>query len=136
MPKNQDAIPISEFFYGIKAPKKSRRENPETPITREIRNLLHLLRIPHLKHWGGPFSEKGVSDLIGTLPGPGPMRGRALFIEVKVPGKEVTDHQKVFLENHANAGAICMVAHSAKEVLANLSISGYEPAKRIKFGGY
>ena len=46
-----------------------RRENPETPITRQVREFLRLLRIPHLKHWGGPMSEPGVSDIIGALPG-------------------------------------------------------------------
>ncbi len=47
----------------------ARRENPETGITRQIRDLLRLMSVPHIKHFGGPLSERGVSDIIGTLPG-------------------------------------------------------------------
>lgn len=46
-----------------------RGPNPETELTNSIRGVLDMMHVPHFKHWSGPFSEKGVPDLIGTLPG-------------------------------------------------------------------
>lgn len=101
--------------------------NPETPITRSIREILRILRIPHFKHFGGPMSEPGVSDLVGTIPG----SGRALYIEVKVPGKEPRPEQRDFLQRHKDAGALAFWATSANDVVRRLAEEGYEPAKRI-----
>ena len=41
----------------------------EGDITKQIRLVLKSLRIPHFKHFGGPLSAKGVSDIIGVIPG-------------------------------------------------------------------
>ncbi len=46
-----------------------RGPNPETPVTGQIRAILDMMRVAHFKHWSGPFSEKGVPDLIGVIPG-------------------------------------------------------------------
>ena len=48
-----------------------RGDNPETAITKQIRWVLSLMRIPYFKHWSGAFSEDGVPDIIGTIPGEG-----------------------------------------------------------------
>jgi len=42
---------------------------PETIVTRQLRELLRIMHIPHTKNWAGPLSEVGVSDIFGTLPG-------------------------------------------------------------------
>jgi len=57
------------FGVGGRFGKGGKRENPETAITHQIRGLLRTMRVPHFKHFGGPMSERGVPDLIGTLPG-------------------------------------------------------------------
>ena len=112
-----------------KMAKRGRRgPNPETFITNSIRGLMHLMRIPHFKHWGGPFSAKGVSDLIGTLPKSG---GRALFCEVKTEKGKATEEQLKFLSEMEYAGALTMVVHSPEEFIEELVKADFEPAKRI-----
>lgn len=111
---------IKDFFAGQGRGGAKRRENPETPVTREIRGILRQLGVPHIKHWGGPFSEKGVSDLIGTVPG-GPQKGRAFYCEVKVPGKSATAEQAAFLAEHEAAGALCMVGTNGYAVIRALA---------------
>lgn len=103
-----------------------RGPNAETPLTQSIRGVLRLMRVEHFKHWGGPFSESGVSDLICTLQG-----GRSFYCEVKVPGKELTDEQAEFLTRFKRNGALVMKATSSREVIQFLADSGYEPAKRL-----
>lgn len=43
--------------------------------------------------------------------------GRAIYIEVKLPGEHPREDQKKFLEAMANTGAIAGVAHTVKEAL-------------------
>lgn len=43
--------------------------------------------------------------------------GKALYIEVKLPGEHPRDDQKKFLEAMKNTGAITGVAHSVEEAL-------------------
>jgi len=62
------------------------------------------------KHHGGPYSERGVADLFGTMPG-----GRAFFFEVKVPGKKATLWQEKWLEEEAKRGAITGVVTSVED---------------------
>jgi len=40
-------------------------EQKETPITNAIREVLAIAGIRHWKQWQGPFSEKGIPDIIG-----------------------------------------------------------------------
>lgn len=100
----------------------------ETEITAQIRNILSLLKVPHFKHFGGPMAQRGVSDIIGTIP----PNGRALFIEVKKPGGAVSPEQQEFLDKHSSAGALAFIARSPQEVVEILSSAGYEPAQRVK----
>ena len=44
--------------------------------------------------------------------------GKALYIEVKLPGEHPREDQKKFLRAMANTGAIAGVAHSVEEALA------------------
>lgn len=43
--------------------------------------------------------------------------GKALYIEVKLPGESPREDQRKFLEAMANAGALSGVAHSVEEAL-------------------
>lgn len=43
--------------------------------------------------------------------------GRAIYIEVKLPGEHPREDQKKFLQSMANTGAIAGVAHTVKEAL-------------------
>lgn len=43
--------------------------------------------------------------------------GRAIYIEVKLPGEHPREDQKKFLQAMANTGAIAGVAHSIREAL-------------------
>lgn len=121
--------PIGEFFSGLRARAATgkRRENPETPITRGIRQVLRVLRIPHFKHWAGQFSEKGIPDLIGTIP----PHGRALYIEVKKPGGTLRPEQIVFLEDARAAGAVAIVATEPTVVIRALAAAGHAGAKAM-----
>ncbi len=89
-----------------------------------------MLHVPHFKHFGGPMAEPGVSDLVAALPG----SGRALFIEVKVPGKQPRPEQREFLRKMKDAGALAFWATSAQEVVKRLADEGYEPAQRLGWG--
>ena len=100
----------------------------ETEITQQIRAMLHILKIKHFKHFSGVLSPKGVSDIIGALH----PTGRALFIEVKVPGKVPRPDQEEFLTKMSNSGALAFFATSSREVVQKLAEAGFEPAKAIE----
>jgi len=85
-------------------------------ITKGIQNLLTTLAIFHYKHWQGPFSTPGISDIVGCL------NGRAFWIEVKTPKDKVTPAQQRFLDNARDAGALAFVARSVEDVIAGLSL--------------
>ena len=89
---------------------------PENAITQQIRSYLRVKRIPHYKAWQGLGSEKGVSDIVGVLPG-----GRALFIEVKGQKGKLSPYQERFLETMKAAGAKAFVARSSKDVEEELA---------------
>lgn len=90
--------------------------NRESDITKAIRRTLDILGIPHFKHWGGPMSEKGVADIIGSY------NGRFLAIEVKVPGRRLTAHQAAFLDRYSRDGAICFMATCVEDVIDRLDV--------------
>jgi len=119
-----------------------RGKNPETIITGQIREILKLMRVEHTKNWGGPMSERGVSDIIGTLQEPTVeiaadgkrteySAGRSLYCEIKVPGKEATEEQTAFLDRMRSAEAVCIVVHGVRELLSELSKREFKPAERI-----
>ena len=114
--------PLARF--GARGPRKV---NPETLLTRQVRDVLRILMIPHRKVWGGPMSDKGLPDLIGTVPG----TGRAFFCELKIPGNRPSPEQRTFLEEHKAAGALAFWADSVVGVVNALKEAGYTPAARL-----
>lgn len=75
------------------------------------------------KYHGGPFSENGVSDLFGCVP----PHGRAIFLEVKQPGKKADPWQLAFLRDEAKRGAITGVVTSTADVDNILRNAGVYP---------
>ncbi len=59
-----------------------------------------------IKIHGGPFQEKGLSDIIGCLD------GLFIAIEVKMPGREskVTDMQRRFLSQVTENGGLALIS--------------------------
>jgi Holliday junction resolvase len=94
----------------------------EKEITREIINFLRACGCFCFKHWSGPMSRRGVSDLLGCLPG-----GRALAIECKRPGGRPTAEQVRFLEDIKSRGGLAFIAHSVDEVKDQLADVGIHP---------
>ncbi len=88
----------------------------ETEITRSIRQLLKGLGAVAVKFWGGPMTERGVSDLLVCY------QGRFLAIEVKRPGGKVSPEQERFLERVRAAGGIGLVAYGIDDVIDGLGV--------------
>lgn len=83
----------------------------ETLIRKKIVAYLRSIGALVVKYHGSPYSQAGVSDLIGSLPG-----GRAFFIEVKRPGNKASALQKRFLDEARNVGAVAGVVTSVDDV--------------------
>lgn len=93
----------------------------ERDIVKKIRTeLLDRLGVRLHKATGGPYGEIGASDLYGTLPG-----GRAVYVEVKMPGKKGRPEQVHWLEAEAKMGAVAVLVTSWDELQQILSTEGY-----------
>ena len=106
----------------------SHGQTPEGLVKAQIRNILRLLKVQHFVHFSGALSHPGVPDIIGSIP----PNGRALFLEVKAPGKKPNPSQVSFLAEYASTGAIAFFADNPQTVIDTLAAYNYEPAKRIK----
>ncbi len=96
----------------------------EAEITKSIREYLKFKEIWHYKQWQGLGSLHGISDIIGIL------NGRYLAIEVKRAGKIPSDKQQAFL-NRVNAeGGIGIIAHSAEDLIYQLTEKGLVVGRR------
>lgn len=58
-----------------------------------------------------PYRIKGVSDILGVLPG-----GRILAIEVKTPVGRVSPEQRIFIDMVNDDGGVAFVARSIADV--------------------
>ena len=81
------------------------------------------------KHWGGPMSKRGVSDLLGCLPG-----GRMLAIECKRPGGKPSPEQIRFIKDIQDRGGLGMIADNVEVVKTALRDAGVEPVQGRLFG--
>ena len=101
--------------------------NPETILQNQIIVALCKNGCVARNHTVGQFYTKyggtvnvghhGESDIMGHRCSD----GKALYIEVKLPGEHPREDQKKFLRAMANTGAIAGVAHSVEEALAIVS---------------
>ena len=104
----------------------TRSRNPESILTEQLKSLLRIMHIFFWKNWSGTFSQKGIPDLLGVLPG-----GRAMLIEVKTPTGRVSPEQEDFLARAREAGAVAFVARSPRDLILGLREAGVVEAKRI-----
>lgn len=98
--------------------------NPETILQNRIIAELCKNGCVVRNHTVGQFYTKyggtvnvghhGESDIMGHRISD----GKALYIEVKLPGEHPREDQKKFLKAMANTGAIAGVAHSVEEALS------------------
>lgn len=94
------------------------KQQTEAEITRAIRSLLKTLGVWHFKHWGGPMSAKGVSDILGIC------NGKFLAIEIKREGGTLTPEQQGFLDRVCKEGGTGFVARSVDDVIRGLGVQG------------
>lgn len=97
--------------------------NPETTLQNQILVALCQNGCIARNHTVGQFYTKyggvvnvgrhGESDIMGHRVAD----GRALYIEVKLPGEHPRDDQRKFLEAMRRTGALAGVAHSVEEAL-------------------
>ena len=97
--------------------------NPETILQNKIIVALGKNGCVARNHTVGQFYTKygtivrvgqhGESDIMGHRISD----GRAIYLEVKLPGEHPRDDQKKFLEAMRNTGAIAGCAHSVEEAL-------------------
>jgi hypothetical protein len=98
--------------------------NPETILQNQIIVALCQNGCVARNHTVGQFYTKygaivnighhGEADIFGHRKSD----GRAIYIEVKLPGEKPRDDQKKFLKAMSKTGAIAGVAHSVEEALA------------------
>lgn len=81
----------------------------ETRLTRRIRATLKGLGAKTVKFHGSGFTEEGTPDVLGCY------KGRALALEIKLPGEEATPIQLKRLAEWQIAGAITGVVRSIEE---------------------
>lgn len=100
----------------------------EKDVTEAIKGILKQLDIFHWKQWQGPLSQpKGVSDILGILPG-----GRMFAVEVKKPGWSPPSprtkayrhyfNQQRFINAVNRSGGIGLFAQSVEEVIHGLGL--------------
>jgi hypothetical protein len=105
---------------------------PEGEIVKSILKDLRDMGIFCFKHWGGPMGTKGVSDILGVLPG-----GRFLALEVKAQKGKLTQDQADFLQSVSACGGLAFMARSVEEARERLAEEGvFHPQRRLfKAGG-
>jgi hypothetical protein len=86
-------------------------KKPETSLSQKVLSRLHAEGGRWVKNHGGPFTEVGVSDITGCW------QGRYVALELKMPGEEPTELQKLFLDDVYYAGGFCGVAYSVQDAL-------------------
>jgi hypothetical protein len=83
----------------------------ESEITREIRCYLRIRGIWHYKNWGGPMSQKGISDITAIY------KGIPIYFEVKTERGKLTESQRTFLEEVNLNGGLGIVLRSIENVI-------------------
>lgn len=108
----------------------TKRGNKIFPLERDIqKTILDYLKLKKIFAWKSntvgikkengkyiPAGMRGVSDIIGILPG-----GRFLAIEVKRDRKQLlSPYQEIFMENIRAQGGIAFVAYGLDDVMARV----------------
>ncbi len=127
--KSQIAALLAGESPTVAKARQKRPGKPCVPLEKDIqRQILDYLALRGIPAWRvnsgamvGEYKGKkrfmrmngkpGMSDICGVIPG-----GRALFIEVKRPGRLATVEQTWFLNEMDAAGALAFVAWSVADV--------------------
>lgn len=87
-----------------------RKEQPETPIRRDIRDFLRLHGWKVTRIVQSALSEPGIPDLVCTR------EGQTCWIEVKRPGGRLSEAQEQWLQDLEDHGGHFIVARSVDDV--------------------
>ncbi len=92
------------------------RKKPAAPLERTVRKAIidTLNSLPHTMALGlaaGPFQQPGLPDILCVV------SGRAMFVEVKRPGKTPTPRQAAMLARLSRAKALAAVAFTVKDAV-------------------
>ena len=71
-----------------------------------------------------PAIKKGVPDIVGVMGGN--LKGRALYIEVKVGSNKMSPEQQEFIGQARDKGALCGAVWSLDDVIKMLKNGGYD----------
>ena len=97
-------------------------------IVRQIKDYIASIGGYAIKYPGGPYSERGVSDLLCCIRHPLDGYGLFVAIEVKVPLRGiVSPAQKRWIAMAKSYGAVAFVARSVSDVERELSLAGFLP---------
>lgn len=124
-------------WLGKPGPKQ---EQPESPVRKGVRELLRLMGAVVYRYQAGFGSEIGIPDLLGHL-NREPMRGRAVYVECKAPGRIVDgipkgtgrriEMQQAFVGRAKADGAFAVFVDDPWQVVTALAAEGYPPAQRL-----
>lgn len=84
----------------------------ESKLTRSIQIALQRKGYLVLKIHGGPFQQAGLPDLLVIK------KGRAMWLEVKMPGKYATRLQSHWMEKLRKAGCVTAVVCTVSDAIA------------------
>lgn len=98
-----------------KASMKPVKKNEASMNSRAVDKINALPGCVAFKHHGTPYSVAGHSDIYGCA------KGRAFFLEGKLPGKKPRPNQIEFLKRMEEAGAITGVYFSSEEAVELLA---------------
>ena len=96
--------------------RKVKKQTEESQIKRSIRELLRWNKIFYYNAFGGPLSQKGISDLICCY------KGRFVAIEVKKKAGKLSPDQETFLQHVNESGGLGFVARSVEDVIHALGL--------------
>lgn len=115
---------------------KAKAKRPPTKhaqILNAVKSILKSARVWHWKHASGPFSQPGISDILGIkktrvadLVAAGVEEvGVFIAIEIKTgPTDTPTDNQVGFIQNVNDNGGIAFVTWTPEEVVERLGLFG------------
>ena len=100
----------------------------EKQVTKEILFTLREHGAFVFKHWSGPMSRKGVSDILGCLP-----NGQMVAIECKRKGGKPSKEQIEFIADIKRVGGMAFIADSVETVRTALKGQGIKPMQQSLF---
>lgn len=92
---------------------------PENMITAMVKAELRSHEVFCWKHWQGPFSKQGVSDILGITPD-----GRLVAVECKTEQGRLSEPQQAFLHRVRECKGIAFVARSRDDVAREMAKHG------------